>query len=155
MITICTKALLILLALWLFGLPVLAQDSINYEGKKYPLLKDTNKNFIVVASDTIRLVMEEMPKFPGGTQAFYRYIAKELKYPKTARKDKAEGRVNVGFIINEAGRADSIHIVESVRYDIDQEAIRVIQNMPAWQPGTQDKKPVRVHMSVPIQFNVR
>jgi protein TonB len=96
-----------------------------------------------------------MPEFPGGTEALYRFISKEVKYPKNLKKYKIEARVISKFIINKEGGIENIQIVNKVEPEFAEEVIRVLSLMPKWSPGTQMGKPVNVVFTLPISFKLK
>ena len=59
------------------------------------------------------------------------------------------------FVINKNGEPVNFRIAKSVNPLLDQEAIRVLQLMPNWKPGTQRGKAVRVSYTVPINFQLQ
>ncbi|WP_430813836.1 TonB family protein [Carboxylicivirga sp. RSCT41] len=93
-----------------------------------------------------------MPQFPGGTPMLRDYIAKCVKYPLSAQKYKKQGRVFVKFVIAKDGRVENARLVKSVDYLLDQEALRVVRNMPSWEPGIQYGEYVRMPYVIPIDF---
>lgn len=97
---------------------------------------------------------ETMPSFPGGTAALLQYLMKNMKYPQYCREHGIKGKVIVSFIVNTDGSLTDITVVSPVDKLLDEEAVRVISNMPKWNPGTQRGKPVRVKYSVPVNFNL-
>ncbi|WKN41078.1 energy transducer TonB [Tunicatimonas pelagia] len=90
----------------------------------------------------------------GGYPALYEYFADHLQYPEAARRDQAEGSVLVEFYINEEGHPDQIRILQSVREDIDEEAIRLIKSMPEWAPAQVNGKPVATKHTMPLTFQL-
>jgi protein TonB len=93
-----------------------------------------------------------MPEFPGGMQGLSNFLGKHLKYPKQARRAGVQGKVHVNFVVNEQGRPVDVLVSQGIGYGCDEEAVRVVQIMPSWKPGTQDGKPVAVQFSLPITF---
>lgn len=124
---------------------------------------DKDKNSIIITtkareSETAAheeefVVVEEMPQFPGGNEAMQKYIAENLKYPKTAIKGE-QGRVIVSFVINKRGKVGDVKLIRSVSPELDAEAVRVIQDMPDWIPGKQRGKAVNVRYTIPIVFKL-
>lgn len=98
---------------------------------------------------------ETMPEFPGGTQALYEFISKEMKYPKNLKKDKIEARVISRFVINKEGYVENIQIVNKVEQEFAEETVRVLSKMPQWKPGMQAGKPVNVIFTLPISFKLK
>ena len=60
--------------------------------------------------------------------------------------------VIVSFIVEPNGSVSNVEIVRSVDTDLDQEALRVVRQMPKWKPGKQDGRTVRVKFHLPIKF---
>lgn len=93
-----------------------------------------------------------MPEFPGGKQAMFEYIGKNIMYPKGC---EAEGVVKVKFIISKQGVVEDVRAINSIHELLDAEAIRVIESMPNWSPGETEGKKVNVEMIIPIRFELR
>ncbi len=100
----------------------------------------------------VYMYCEKMPEFPGGEIAFIEYVKKKLTYPSGAISDKIEGRVTVKFIIRKNGAPSNVQIIKSLRSDVDNECLKVISNMPKWNPGMINGKVVSVSYSIPIRF---
>ena len=98
--------------------------------------------------------VEEMPTPLGGLAGFYKFLGKNIKYPKQARRMGIEGKVFVQFIIDEEGNITELRIAKGIGAGCDQEALRVLENAPAWSPGRQRGRPVKVRMMVPILFSL-
>lgn len=107
-------------------------------------------------TERVHVISETMPEFPGGQYALFKFISKNLNYPKDAKKKGIQGKVMVQFIVEKDGTIGDIRIIRSVSPDLDKEAIRVfsLPTMPKWKPGTSDGEPVRVRYSVPITFKL-
>ena len=101
-------------------------------------------------------VVEVMPKFKGGESAMMEFLMMNMKYPQTAVKAKQQGRAIVGFVVRKDGTVSDVHITKSAGYAVlDEEAMRVVKAMPAWEPGKQKGKPVNVKYNVPITFRLK
>ena len=101
----------------------------------------------------IYAVVEEMPKFKGGELAMMEFLMKNMKYPQAAVKAKLQGKAIVGFVVGKDGTVSDVHITKSAGHAVlDEEAMRVVKSMPAWEPGKQKGKPVNVKYNVPITF---
>ncbi|MFT6815543.1 MAG: protein TonB [Sphingobacteriales bacterium] len=99
-------------------------------------------------------IVENMPEFPGGEAAMRKYIGKNIKYPNLARENKVEGTVYIQFVINQNGEISDVKILRGIGAGCDEEALRVIKKMPAWAPGKQRGKPVRVQFTLPVKFKL-
>ena len=101
-------------------------------------------------------VVEEMPEFKGGVSAMMEFLSMNMKYPQAAVKAKLQGRAVVGFVVRKDGTVSDVHITKSAGYAVlDEEAMRVVKAMPAWEPGKQKGKPVNVKYNVPITFRLK
>jgi protein TonB len=101
------------------------------------------------------VVVEEMPMFPGGEPALLAYIAEHTQYPEVAKENNIQGKVIVRFCVTSKGGVDKVSILKSVDPELDAEAIRVVQSLPAFKPGKQGGKPVPVWYMVPINFTLK
>lgn len=95
------------------------------------------------------------PEFPGGTTALYKYVSDNIHYPEKAKADGVEGRVYVRFVIEADGSVTNVELLRKVSKECDEEALRVVQNMPRWQPATKDGKHVRTQYVMPIYFQLK
>ncbi len=98
---------------------------------------------------------EVAPSFPGGEEALFTYISKEMKYPEFAVSNGIQGVVYLTFLVEKDGRIHNVEVLRGIGGGCDEEAIRVVRNMPNWLPGTLDGKPIPVQYNLPIQFKLR
>lgn len=108
----------------------------------------------VVEDEEPLLFVEEMPAPDGGMGSFYAYLAKNMKYPEQAKRLGIEGRVFVQFVVEKNGKITDIKIQKGIGAGCDEEAVRVLSSHPAWKPGKQRGRPVRVKMVIPIMFKL-
>lgn len=100
-------------------------------------------------------VVENMPEFPdGGMAGLMQYLSKNINYPRSAVKAGLQGRVTVKFIVERDGSISNVSILRSISPELDKEAIRVVEEMPKWNPGTQRGKAVRVSYTIPVMFRL-
>ncbi len=118
------------------------------------------------ADPTIYAVADEMPylsecahitdltqRYICSREKLYTYIRDHLKYPIEARTDKIEGKVIAGFIINENGQVTQVEILREPYRGMGSEVVRVLQNLPLWQPGKMSGKKVKVRYRIPVEFS--
>lgn len=127
--------------IWLFVFCALV---FNYSWAQTPI--DSSKVVVFV---------ETMPEYPGGQEAMYVYLNKNIKYPKADFNKNISGKVIVQFVIDTSGYVTDSKVVKSVSPTIDAEALRVINGMPQWKPGTQQGKVVKVKYTIPINFSLQ
>ena len=100
-------------------------------------------------------VVEQMPQFPGGQQALFEYLSKNIKYPVIAEENGVQGRVIVTVVVERDGSITDVKVVKSVDPSLDKEAQRVVKAMPHWIPGKQNGSAVRVKYTVPVTFRLQ
>lgn len=103
-----------------------------------------------VSSEVFNAI-EQQAEYPGGMEAFGKYLEKNLKYPAAAQRSNVTGKVYVQFIVNADGSSSDIQILKSVGFGCDEEAIRVLETVK-WTPGKQSGRIVRSRFTVPIAF---
>jgi TonB family protein len=95
--------------------------------------------------------VEQMPVYPGGERAMMEFIRKELKYPETAQANGVQGTVIVKMIVDKEGKVKDAKVLKGYPA-LDAEALRVINLMPAWEPGKMGGRPVSVSYVIPFKF---
>ena len=94
------------------------------------------------------------PAFSSGIDALYDYLSKHVIYPPLAREAGIEGKVIVGYVVGIDGRVSDVRVLRSLDPSCDEEAVKLVKNMPAWTPGKQGDKAVKVRMTLPIVFKL-
>lgn len=106
------------------------------------------------SKDTILDYAEVMPEFPGGMTSFLEYLKSNIKYPELCKEMGIEGKVYVQFIVFSDGRCSSFEVLKTPHIELGKEAVRVLQEMPKWNPGMQNGRKVHVKMTVPVSFRL-
>ena len=99
--------------------------------------------------------VEQMPLFPGGDEALLKYLGENTIYPENAKKNKLAGKVILRFCVASDGTVNRVSVLQGVDPELDAEAIRVVNTLPAFIPGKQGGKAVAVWYMVPITFTLR
>ncbi len=107
-----------------------------------------------IDGEKVYVAVEQMPQFPGGEDAMRQFIKDNLKYPEKAKKNGIQGVVLVNFVIGRDGKISRIKVMRSVGSGCDEEAIRILEKMPAWKPGKQGGKAVPVAYTIPVKFTL-
>jgi protein TonB len=104
--------------------------------------------------DQIFTIVEQQAQPPGGIQAFYDYVARELsdKYPRQAQRMGIEGTVYVQFVIEKDGSLTDVKAVKGIGGGCDEVAAEVVRNAKAWLPGKQRGVAVRSQRVIPIKY---
>ncbi|MFN5170685.1 MAG: energy transducer TonB [Cyclobacteriaceae bacterium] len=104
--------------------------------------------------EKIFTIVEQTAEPKGGLAAFYQYVSETIHYPATARRMGVEGKVYVEFIVGKDGKIYDVKSINEIGAGCDEEAVRIIQNAPPWNPGKQRGKPVKQKMVMPIIFRL-
>lgn len=125
------------------------------DGVETDELVSTSKSAIKTESveeAKIFFIVEEMPEFPGGDSVRSEWLAENINYPLIAQENGIQGKVYVSFVVTEDGSITNAKIEKGVDPILDQEALRVVNQMPKWKPGKQRGQEVNVSFTVPINF---
>ena len=131
----------------------------------FPILLACLLPIIAQAQDTIPAdsigefciqIIMPMPEFPGGHKALFEYLANNVHYPEQAVKDSIEGRVICQILVQADGSITDIKVVRSLGYpELDEEAVRVISEMPKWVWKRDPGKYAPVRYIVPVTFKLQ
>lgn len=108
-----------------------------------------------VVEEEVFTIVENMPEFPGGQAKLFEYLGKSIKYPPAAKANGISGKVYVNFEVGKDGKITNVKILRGVHDLLDEEAKRVVKAMPAWKPGKQRGKAVKVSYNLPINFQLK
>ena len=97
--------------------------------------------------------VDSKPSFPGGREALMEFVNKTRRYPADAYQRGIEGRVTCSFIIDEDGRVTNVQVIKAADRSLNEEALRILCEMPDWQPGRHSgvAVPVRVVHCIPFR----
>ncbi|MDL2228078.1 energy transducer TonB [Odoribacter sp. OttesenSCG-928-L07] len=105
--------------------------------------------------DTEYLIVEVQPEFPGGEAGRLMYLRDNLKYPVAAKEAGIQGIVYVSFVVMPDGSVGNIEVLRGIGGGCDEEAVRVVKNMPKWKPGEQRGNKVKVRFSMQVKFTLQ
>ena len=105
-------------------------------------------------ADSVNLISRQPEYLDGGNPGILKVILENIHYPKDARESRIQGKVLVGFVIDEQGTPTDFKIVKGLSPSLDQEAVRVVKLLKKWRPGIQKGKPVRVQFVAPVTFRL-
>ncbi|MEZ5047743.1 MAG: TonB family protein [Chitinophagaceae bacterium] len=149
--------------------PDYLHDLSNEIMELIPKIKWKNKTFqpITQEDDEVAGVQREssintsltneqaMPTFPNGNVALNDFIIKNLKFPKEAIESNKQGKVICSFVVDEQGKIKQAKVEKGFFKPCDEEALRIINAMPAWIPATKNGKKVSSRMVLPIHFVIK
>ena len=98
---------------------------------------------------------ETAPFFPGGQGSLESYISNNIEYPREAIDNEAEGTVYVMFTIDENGKVGNVKTAgAAIGYGLEEEAVRVVNNMSSWTPGMNKGKKIKSWYTLPITYRL-
>lgn len=98
---------------------------------------------------------EVAPVFPGGQSSLESYINNNIEYPQQAIDNNVEGTVNVQFVIDESGTVSNVQAGGAkLGYGLEEEAVKIISQMPKWTPGKVKGKSVKARYTLPITYKI-
>lgn len=95
-------------------------------------------------------------EFVGGKEALNKYIKENLIYPEQAKKAGIEGYFKIALAIDDKGKPIfSDFLVEMKNCEAcEEEALRLVNRMPRWNPKTVNEKPTYSSAIVTIVFEL-
>ena len=95
---------------------------------------------------------DESPLINGGQTDFIIYLNKNMRYPESAIRDKVHGKVLMEVVVDKLGRPQDVKVVNGIREDLNEEAMRLVREMPRWIPGRKDGQPANVKALITVKF---
>ena len=131
-----------------------AVGTVNFDKGTYDIAAPIAKKNSEITEETEApfAVVEQMPEFPGGEKEMMKFIKANLKYPVIAQEMGVSGTVIINFVVGRDGKISRIKVMRGIGSGCDEEAVRVLEKMPSWNPGRQGGKPVLVSYTVPFKF---
>lgn len=99
--------------------------------------------------------IDQRPHFPGGEEALIKFVAENTNYPEEAYKKGIEGTVYVKFVVTKTGELAETTVMREVDPILEAEALRVVNSIPAWEPGIYKGEPVNVYFIIPVKFKLQ
>jgi protein TonB len=95
-------------------------------------------------------------KFPGGPEAWIKYLQRNLRSDVPVEGGAPTGRytVVVSFLVDKQGNISEVKADNDPGYGTAAEAVRVIQRGPKWQPAVQNGRNVIYRQKQSITFDV-
>ena len=114
---------------------------------------------VITNQEPIEEHVENLPKYNRGEDSFYNWWMREYRkyriYPPFAEENGIEGVVIVSFTVEKDGSISDVKIERSVHESLDNDAVRMIKNMPKWTPGKKNGEIVPMRYVLPIRYNIR
>ncbi|WP_343606510.1 TonB family protein [Fluviicola sp.] len=92
--------------------------------------------------------------FQKGRKSIVKYLKGHVRYPQVAVNNHIEGKVYLQFVVSDKGIVTDVKVKRSAHPLLDEEAVRVISNMPKWKPATFEGKKINSTFSLPVSFKL-
>ena len=118
-------------------------------------IKNT-ENRLEIAIDKVFIYVEKEAEFPGGTEAWQRFLQRNLKPTIPVDKGAPSGSytVTVQFIVGFQGNISNVRALTKHGYGMEEEAIRLIKTGPKWVPAIQNGHNVNSIKNQNVTFNI-
>ena len=136
------------------------QEGVKDDGIAAPPVGDGGKGVVEAPKkqdddDGLFTKVEIESSFPGGVQAWARFLHKNLRYPDEAMSTETQGPVMVQFIVDRDGHiSDAVAISGPENGGLREEAIRVIKKSGQWTPAVQNGRYVKSYKRQPVIFKI-
>lgn len=99
--------------------------------------------------------VEIEPGYPGGANAWKRYLITKFRYPLEARQKNIQGFVVVRFVVDKQGNLSNVQAISGPKEGgLRDEAVSVIQKSGSWEPGIQNGNKVNAYKTQPVLFRL-
>ncbi len=135
-------------------------DSEDIRGGESPKIEKPREEELVEeesleGEETLYVFVEEEASFPGGEEALFDYITKNLQYPLEGREGMVTGTVVVKFVVEKDGTLTNVQLLRDIGMGCGKEAVRMVKGMPKWIPGKNNGKAVRSIYTLPVNFDLK
>ena len=120
----------------------------------------------------------EMPSYPGGTEAYRKFLRNNIHYPEYAKQFGAEGVCTMLFVVDVDGSISGVMAKDCIITQINEgsmasmtdaekaaakkecarqmakEGLRIIHKMKKWNPGKKNGKPFKTVHTLDLSFSV-
>jgi len=133
-------------------------------------IENTNKEQKETVIETIEVVEDEIividivepvvdfpdieAQFPGGEEMMRKWMQENIVYPEIAMENGDQGKVYLKFVVEVDGKITNVEVMKGTTRDLDNEAKRLVREMPKWDPGETKGKKVRTSFTLPINFEL-
>lgn len=139
----------------------LDNDIVVVENKNQEVKETVIETIEVVEDPIIVDIVEPVVEFPdveaifmGGEEMMSKWMQENLTYPEISMENGDQGKVYLKFVVEKDGSITNVEIIKGVTRDLDNEAKRLIRNMPKWTPGETKGIKVRSSFTMPINFEL-
>lgn len=98
--------------------------------------------------------LDRTANFPGGLSNLNAWLEEHIQYPPQAWRDSIEGEVLVSLVVEKDGSLSRIQLCRDIGGGCGAEALRVVAQMPHWNPAQANGNPVGIWFNLPIPFRM-
>lgn len=100
--------------------------------------------------------VEVEAKFPGGSEAWRKFLTRNLNASAPIDNGAAPGQytVIVQFIVDKEGQVSEVKATTNHGFGMEEEAVRVIKKATKWEPAIQNGRQVKAYKRQPVTFIV-
>ena len=125
------------------------------KGKASVMMSSDNTMKVAKDKEGVYYRADKMPEYPGGESALSTFVENNINYPQDAIDQNTEGTVNVSFVVDEKGKVvNPVATGKMAGHGLDEEAIKIIKQMPDWKPGMVKGKAVKTRLLLPVTFKL-
>lgn len=132
----------------------------GYDGEELVFVESYNEGELVQGisynedGTTIEYeLVSQNAEFPGNIEGWFKYLRKNLKYPKKAKRAGTQGIVHLYFVVDEDGTTRDIEVVSGIGDGCDEEAVRVV-NESVWKPAIERGKIIKSRLTMRLVFKL-
>lgn len=130
-------------------------DGKEYDFTNQPTFECGQENENVIKRSEFDSSNMVFPSFPGGEKELFLFLGKNMRYPEISREAGIQGVCFLSFVINENGEISDICVLRSPGPFLSAEAVRIVNLMPNFIPGTVNGKPGSFEYLLPIRSVLR
>lgn len=93
-----------------------------------------------------------LPEYPGGKDAFRKFIMENLRYPAEALEKRIEGEVHLRYWVEGNGKVTDAEVTHGIGYGCDEEALRLVKML---KYGTAKNRGLRVKSSMRTRISFK
>ena len=105
-------------------------------------------------NDSVYNDAQKRASFPGGWEAFSKWMSENIQYPDSCMKEGIQGRVSLQFVVNTDGSIVDVEPLHSPHPALTEAAIQLVKRMPRWIPAENDGKIVRCRFRISISYHL-
>ncbi len=129
-------------------------EAVKFESKQDKkssgkVTPSTTADYDVAMTDSISVIVDKKPEYPGGLDALNKYLANKIDLSKV---ETFNGTLYVSFSLDASGNVYGAVITTSINATVDAAVLKAIQGMPKWKPARKNNKTVGVQLNMPIYF---